>query len=402
MRGGLWVGIGLLSLAACGGGTPNEGQTDGASETQGDTTQSSQVTVDEPTVGTNSMSQGDTTNISGMSESQTDTSATATVTASETSADTSASEPETTNETTQTSQTSQTSNDTGETGDTSAGDTSSGGDDSTGGSGESTEGVSASESSDTSTTEPECIPTEEVCNDLDDDCDNIIDDVDVGMDGICDCLSIALVGNEGANPSAEFQAWLEAQGTTVERINSNVKGDQNVPITKEVLGEYDIVIVDYLVRNYSPEESSTIRTWVEAGGGLMSMTGHTNTQQLTDRHNSIIGAYGLTYNTSAGWFSGPVTQFNPHPITEGLTSISFYGGLFINMMNDGVGQNQVIMTLPQGPVGVAQERVDGRVFVFGDEWVEFDSEWQNIPQIKQFWVQTLAFLGPQNSCLVPQ
>ena len=60
------------------------------------------------------------------------------------------------------------------------------------------------------------------------------------------------------------------------------------------------------------------------------------------------------------------------------------------------------MTLPQGPVGVVQDRGNGRLFMFGDEWVEFDSEWKNIPQIKQFWVQTLSFLGPKASCQVPQ
>jgi hypothetical protein len=67
-----------------------------------------------------------------------------------------------------------------------------------------------------------------------------------------------------------------------------------------------------------------------------------------------------------------------------------------------IGTNTTIMTLQQGPVGVVQERVKGRVFVFGDEWVEFESQWQNMPEIKQLWVQTLAYLGPKDSCIVPQ
>jgi hypothetical protein len=254
---------------------------------------------------------------------------------------------------------------------------------------------------DTSTGEP-CVPTEEVCNDLDDDCDGNIDDVDVGMDGICDCLSIALVGNEGANPSAEFQTWLEDQGTTVARINSVVLNDIDAPLTPAVLAQYDIVILDYLTRSYSAQEAADVKAWIEGGAGLMAMTGHTNAQFVADRPNSILSGMGLTYNTSKGFFVGPIMQFAMHPITEGLTSVSFYGGLFIDAVDDGVGMNQTIMTLPEGPVGVVQERLEGRVFVFGDEWVEFDSEWQNIPQIKQFWVQTLAYLGPKNSCLVPQ
>ena len=255
---------------------------------------------------------------------------------------------------------------------------------------------------DTTTTEPGCIPTPEVCNDLDDDCNDIIDDLDVGMDGVCDCLSIALVGNQGYEPSSEFQAYLEDQGTTVERINSEVMNDINAPLTPAVLDKYDIIILDWLQRSYTPQEAEAVRTWVEAGAGLMTMTGHINNQATIDRSNSFITPLGLEYNGSKGFFDGPVTQFAPHPITQGLTSLTFLGGLYIDVTPDMIGVNTTIMTLPQGPVGVVQERVKGRVFVFGDEWVEFDSQWQNMPEIKQFWVQTLAYLGPKDSCIVPQ
>ena len=249
----------------------------------------------------------------------------------------------------------------------------------------------------TTTTGPDCIPVEETCNDLDDDCDGVVDNVDVGGDGICDCLSIAIFGNEGSNPSAEFQTWLEDQGTEVARISLD-----NTPITAETLSSYDIVILDWLVRTYSAEEAAVIKTWVEGGGGLMSMTGHTNNNTVVERPNSIIGPMGLSYNQSKGFFNGPVTQWTPHPITDGITSVSFYGGLYIDMVDVGMGVSTAVGTLPQGPVAVAQVRNDGKLFIFGDEWIEFDSEWQQIPQIKQFWVNILAYLSPPNFCTVPQ
>lgn len=279
-------------------------------------------------------------------------------------------------------------------------DTSTGGPDTTTGVDESSTGGSSSEGGESSSGETTdgCVPSPEICDDIDNDCDDQIDDVDVGMDGICDCLNIALVGNQGANPSAEFQAWLEAQGTQVDRISTN----PNELLDKATLNKYDIIILDYLVRGYTPEEAMTTMTWVEAGGGLMAMTGFTNQQFAADRPNTLIKPMGLSYNTSKGFFSGPVTQFVAHPITMGLTSISFFGGLYVDIVQDGVGVNKTIMTLPQGPVGVVQERKNGRLFIFGDEWVEFDSEWKNIPQIKQFWVQTLSYLGPKESCQVPQ
>ena len=273
------------------------------------------------------------------------------------------------------------------------------GDDSTtSGSGSTTTGGETTTGDAESSTGPGCVPSPEICNDVDDDCDTLIDNVDVGKDGICDCLDIALIGNQGANPSAEFQDWLEAQGTQVDRISTNPAE----VLDKATLNKYDIIVLDYLVRSYTPEEQAATQTWVEAGGGMMAMTGFTNVQFVADRPSSLFKPMGLTYNTSKGFFSGPVTSFAAHEITKDLTSISFYGGLFVDIVEDGVGVNKIIMTLPQGPVGVVQDRGAGRLFMFGDEWIEFDSEWKNIPQIKQFWVQTLSFLGPKESCQVPQ
>jgi len=241
------------------------------------------------------------------------------------------------------------------------------------------------------------VPSEEVCNHLDDDCNGVVDDIDVGGDGICDCLSIALFGNKGANPSSQFQAWLEAQGTQVDRISLS-----NEPITQELLDQYDIIILDWLLRTFTPEEAALLEAWVKGGGGLMSLTGHTNNNTVVERPNSLIAPMGLSYNSSAGFFNGPVTQWTQHPITNLVTSVSFYGGLFINVVDDGIGQNTVIGTLPPGPVAVAQERQDGKLFVFGDEWITFDSEWQQIPQIQQFWVNVLGWLSPLNYCTIPQ
>lgn len=372
-----------VMLAGCGGGTPEGTATGGASST-GDET-GAQTSTSQPTTSTSGVSDSDadpTTSAGSDSLSGSSTGDSATTAVTGTSATTG--DDTTGDATTQDISASGTDTSTGD--GTTIDGTSTTGDDTTG------------DAESSSSTGPDCIPSAEVCNDLDDNCDGQVDNVDVGMDGICDCLNIALVGNEGANPSAEFQTWLEAQGTQVDRISTNA----NEVLDAATLAKYDIIILDYLIRNYTPAEQAATQAWVEAGGGLMSMTGFTNVQFVADRPNSLIGPMGLTYNTSKGFFSGPVTQFAPHEITKDLTSISFYGGLYVDIVNDGVGVNETIMTLPQGPVGVVQDRLDGRLFIFGDEWVEFDSEWKNIPQIKQFWVQTLSFLGPKESCQVPQ
>ena len=391
MHGMKWVGwtaslVVSATLAGCGsGGGGSATASDGASTGDSGTTQGTQ-TSQATTSGGNSDSQTPTTSGS-VSESVSETGNTTDPTnASVSVTGTTTSDPTATGDTTGNITVSESGTSTG-------GDTTTGASDSSSGAVDSSSSGGADD-----TTGGGCVPTPEICDDIDNDCDDQIDNVDVGKDGICDCLNIALIGNQGANPSAEFQMWLEAQGTQVDRISTM----QNEVLDKATLNKYDIIILDYLIRSYTPDEAMTTQTWVEGGGGLMSMTGFTNAQFAADRPNSLIKPMGLSYNTSKGFFSGPVTQFVPHPITMGLTSISFYGGLFIDIVNDGVGVNKTIMTLPQGPVGVVQDRLAGRLFIFGDEWVEFDSEWKNIPQIKQFWVQVLSYLGPKESCQVPQ
>ncbi len=246
-------------------------------------------------------------------------------------------------------------------------------------------------------TTDDCVPQDETCNGLDDDCDDIVDDVDVADDGFCDCLRIALMGNKGANPSAQFEAWLEMQGTQVDRIHTT-----NVPLGEATLKQYDIVLLDWLIRNYTAQEAEVLRTWIEAGGGLISLSGFTTHNSVGDRPNTLLAPLGLGYSASNGFFDGPVTQFADHPITEGLTELVFGGGLYIKILPNNPGTAEVIMTLPQGPVGVVQQQVAGRVFVFGDEWIEFDSEWAQFPELEAFWAHTLRWLAPQNFCYEPQ
>ncbi|HSQ67917.1 MAG TPA: hypothetical protein VLM85_32125, partial [Polyangiaceae bacterium] len=43
-----------------------------------------------------------------------------------------------------------------------------------------------------------------------------------------------------------------------------------------------------------------------------------------------------------------------------------------------------------------------RDFVWGDEWIEFDSQWSTLPEIKQLWVNVFAWVAPQGCPLQPQ
>ena len=245
------------------------------------------------------------------------------------------------------------------------------------------------------TTGPPCVPVaddEQTCDGIDDDCNGFVDDIDEGGDGICDCLAIALIGTPGGLASSQFQQWLIDRGSSADRIDPAV-------VDATVLDAYDVVILDQLTREYTPAEATAFDTWVSAGGGLMSMTGHTASPVSAQQWpNSILGPMGLTYQGAL--LNGPVTNFEIHPISVGLTSVTFLGGF--EVVADNPAANDVVGTLPGGQVaGMAQERGSGKVFVWGDEWIEYDSEWESLPEITQLWVNIFEWITPVSLCTPP-
>lgn len=232
------------------------------------------------------------------------------------------------------------------------------------------------------------VPSTEVCDGRDNDCDGLVDNVDVADDGIYDCQRIALFGVAGLNPSSDFVSWLTSNGSIVERVQTAA----GTPLTSDLLNRYTVIILDRLVRTYTVAEAGLLRDWVAAGGGLMAMTGYVNDQANLDNPNSLLADFGLSY--VAGLRSGPVTMFQPHPLTTGLTSVTFSGGFQISAQDPGgSATNATVASLATGAVGVAQVRGQGRVFAWGDEWITFDSEWSTMPQVKMFWVNILGWLG---------
>lgn len=216
----------------------------------------------------------------------------------------------------------------------------------------------------------------------------------------CTELNIGILGNPGANASSNFQTWLQAAGTTVQRIQTTA----GVPLTAAVLAPFDVVVLDWLTRDYTTTEASVLAAWISAGGGLASMSGYDNDTTDDWHANSLLAPIGVAY--SGPLLSGPVTSFAAHPITAGLTSITFDGGYAISDLGGTASTRTPIAFLPASggsgtvTVGFAAQLGSGRAFVWGDEWIEFDSEWSKLPEIKQFWVQIFTWIAPTNKCAI--
>ena len=248
---------------------------------------------------------------------------------------------------------------------------------------------------DTGTTGQVCVPVaadDSTCDQIDDDCNGFVDDVDVDSDGFCDCIKILILGNPGNAPNAKFEDWLAAKGTSVVRM---IDPD---PLTADLLASYDIVLLDQLVREYAAPEAQAVQDWVGAGGGLMAMSGYiANAVDGAKRPNSLVGPMGVEFIPKL--VNGPVKTFVAHPLTEALSSVTFEGG---HPVKETSGTNTFVASIGADPVAVAAERVDGRIYLWGDEWVQYDMVWDGNPMIEKFWSNAIAWVGPKSFCVLPQ
>ncbi|MFZ5892714.1 MAG: hypothetical protein ACOY0T_16765 [Myxococcota bacterium] len=249
----------------------------------------------------------------------------------------------------------------------------------------------------------------EVCDGTDNDANGIIDDVDVGNDGVCDCLNIATLGQIGpwSNGGNVFASWLDARSPM-----GAVALDDQV-LTEELLRPYQVIVALHVgtmeVKNddrtaaahhaFSDAEVEAFHGWVKNGGGAMSTIGYFGDESKEVVNiNRLLSPLGLGYSPTKLDLNGFVNDWMQHPVTMGISNIKTDNGVEPDDMGTTLarGSNQRL-ALKVSEVG------QGRVVVWGDEWITYDSEWADTEnqQVELFWVNILKWLSPPNRCQVP-
>lgn len=241
--------------------------------------------------------------------------------------------------------------------------------------------------------------SEEICDGIDNDADGITDNRDVERDGVCDCLAIAYLGSASAHGSGDlFDDWLGQR--------SDVPVKSLATITSDELAKYDVLVVRNLGlfgTAYSAAQLDAIEQWVQAGGGLLTLTGYGNPFTEPANVNAILARFGLSYKSGLLLAAPTVketipvnTWMHPHPVTEGISKIGFNNGYAV------AGNGTALASEQGNDVLIAKQVGKGHVLAWGDEWITFDSEWRSHPdyQVERLWQNMMKWLSATDVCQV--
>ena len=209
------------------------------------------------------------------------------------------------------------------------------------------------------------------------------------------CVRIGMFGRPptygamqgGSDNTDALRSWLNAHvkaGTTVDVVATETE------LTAELLGKYDVVIVQALEEreggpywSFSAGELAAFEAWVRAGGGVIALTGYGAQSQEVEPTNQLLAFTGLAFNTDDAFASCPdnccycagssipVLGWHPeHPLAANITAVGAFHGRSI-------AASDAALVASQGTAvyGATQQVDAGRVFFFFDEWVTYSSQW---------------------------
>lgn len=249
----------------------------------------------------------------------------------------------------------------------------------------------------------------EVCDGVDNDANGIVDDVDAGGDGVCDCLSIGTIGHIGpwSDGGDIFASWLNA------RTPQGAVALGNQVLTPELLAPLQVIVVLHVGtmeiehddavapanHAFSAEEVAAFGAWVKSGGGVMTTIGYSGSEaEEVVNVNRLLGAVDAGYSVTNLDLGGYVTRWEPHMVTSGVRRIFTDNGV------EPSGSGTVVAYGAEDRVALrVHQPGEGHVVVWGDEWITYDSEWEDVQdqQVELFWLNILKWLSPPKTCQVP-
>jgi type 1 glutamine amidotransferase len=140
--------------------------------------------------------------------------------------------------------------------------------------------------------------------------------------------------------------------------------------------------------DFTQEQVSALRTWVNAGGGLLAFHSATVSSESNEQYQKLVGGRFLTHPEACVFTVYPMAQ--KHAITEGVEAFEIKDELYIQSVRDDIDIHMV--TVHQGvghPMAWTRSEGNGRVVHLAPG--HFFEVWEN-PAFKRLFRQSVAWV----------
>ena len=220
-----------------------------------------------------------------------------------------------------------------------------------------------------------------------------------------ECIQVGFVGedaSDGTSTPNQFVDWLGTRGATVVRI------DADDSLTMELVGPLHLLIVGNMTGRsaedaYADSDVATVESWVERGGGLVTLGGYTADEAAMKPADTLLEPFGLGYDYE-GLGAGVLGDGEPpmvasvvadaHPVVDGVSQLGVYFAYPVT------GDGTVLLQEQQHDLARTQEQGSGRILAYGDEYSTFVEEWNNSEELQpeRFWRQAITWLLEPTGC----
>ncbi len=217
--------------------------------------------------------------------------------------------------------------------------------------------------------------------------------------GKCSCINIAVFGQQGAfgavpgmDGVSAIQQWLNENSSAAAALFR-----EKPAITAEFLSQYDVIILedprsvkDGPKWQYSAEEIAAVETWIRTAPdglarGIISLSGYSADAAEVDPTNALLAFSGMQYVAGSDTLgsstdtcayclgnSVPQREWNAaHPISANISAVGAFHGRSVTVS----GAAETVSTQGTTILAAAAQVDLGRVFMFHDEWVTYNSQW---------------------------
>jgi hypothetical protein len=195
-------------------------------------------------------------------------------------------------------------------------------------------------------------------------------------------------------------------------LNENSSGEADYfaskpPINAESLAVYDVIILQDLSGwpAFTPDEMTAFDSWVRTGGGVISLNGYSADDNEMKNVNMLLAFTGMSYNIGSDTAGTAAANANPcaycygssvpvggwvttHPIAVNIKDVGAFHGRSIS-----APEAEPVQRTTEGLLAAAKQVDMGRVFMFHDEWVTYNSQWTG-----QGIESTCLYNDPNNTC----